>query len=306
MDHKWLEIRLSAPSAAVDAVCAELSGLGSTGVQVEERKLDTFVPPDPDADLPAQFPLRAYFPAAEAPNDLRRRVEEGLRWVRAAYPGAGWGEVSVGWMADGDWADSWKQHFPVFRVGPLVVRPSWENVAAAPGEVLLTIDPGMAFGTGTHATTRLCLEALVAEMTARPTLRRVLDVGTGSGILAVAAAALGASRILAADIDPDACRVAADNARLNGLEGRVEFTVTPLAELEAGFDMVLANILAEENVRLAAELVARLAPDGRLILSGILQEKEGLVRAGFAAFGLEGPVVSRQDEWSCLVYRKRA
>ncbi|WP_305045238.1 50S ribosomal protein L11 methyltransferase [Geoalkalibacter sp.] len=303
MNSPWLELHIRVPAAAVDLVCHELAELGSSGVRVLERQLDTFVAPDPDAESPESYPLRAYFAAAQGAAELGARVDEALSWLREAFAGE-WSEAQIREVSGDDWAEDWKQHFPVFRVGRLVVRPSWEDVRPRPGEVLLTLDPGMAFGTGTHGTTRLCLEVLEEAMRVVPA-PRVLDVGTGSGILAIAAAALGAPRVLACDIDPEACRVAESNALANGLADRVEVTAKPLEALRGSFDIVLANILAEENVRLAAELTARLAPGGVLILSGILQEKEDLVRAGFAAFALDGPEVRTQDEWVCLAYRRR-
>ncbi len=207
-------------------------------------------------------------------------------------------------MRNEDWAEGWKQHFSVLHLGQLVIRPTWEEYTPAAGEAVVTLDPGMAFGTGTHGTTRLCLEAL-AELFAVPSPpQRVLDVGTGSGILAIAAAVLGAHRVLACDIDPQACQTARENAAMNGVTGQVEITDQPLENLEEDFQVVLANILAEENVRLANELFRRLAVGGVLVLSGILQEKEALVAAGFSSLPLLGPVISRRDEWSCLLYRK--
>ncbi|MDO3378535.1 50S ribosomal protein L11 methyltransferase [Geoalkalibacter halelectricus] len=303
MDNKWLELHISVPAAAVDLVCAGLATLGSTGVRVFERQLDTFVAPDPDADAPESYPLRAYFPAEQDGDALLKCINEALGPLRAMFA-HGWSEARLEAVSGDDWSESWKQHFPVFRVGKLVVRPSWEEVTAAPDEALLTLDPGMAFGTGTHATTRLCLEALVATLDTLDRAPRVLDVGTGSGILAIAAAMLGAGEVVACDLDAEACRVAQDNAAANGMAAAVEITSRPLEELGAGFDIVLANILAEENVRLAGELVARLAPGATLILSGILREKESLARRGFAPFGLEGPRLSERDEWICLTYRR--
>jgi ribosomal protein L11 methyltransferase len=208
-------------------------------------------------------------------------------------------------VKDEDWAEGWKQHFSAVRIGRrLIVKPTWEDWSPATGEVVVNLDPGMAFGTGTHGTTRLCLEVL-AELYAQPPYPcRVLDVGTGSGILAIAAAALGARRVLACDIEEEACRIAAENAALNGVAAQVEITDAALETLEGDFDVVVANILAEENIRLGAELTQRLAPGGVLILSGILQEKETLVTTAFAALGLNGPSLSREAEWVCLVYRK--
>ncbi len=303
MDQDWLEIRLQVPAAGVDLVCQELAALGCSGVIVEERQLDTFIPPDPDEPVTGICSLRVFFPRPDNPAELRHSLSTLLADLASFIPGLPSTPADFLPVRTEDWAEGWKQHFGLLRLGRLVIKPTWEAYAPAPGEAVVTLDPGMAFGTGTHGTTRLCLETL-AELFAQATPRRVLDVGTGSGILAIAAAALGAERVLACDIDPEACRTARENAALNGVASRVEVTDRPLQSLEGDFQVVLANILAEENVRLAGELAGRLAAGGTLVLSGILREKEAMVAAGFASLPLCGPAISRQDEWSCLRYRK--
>ena len=305
MNETWVEMRLRIPAAGVELVGNELSELGCAGLTVEERQLDTFVAPDPEATAPEVYTVKAYFPATGDIEALRRRVHESLVWLSSFVPGLEAVLPEVVPVGQEDWAEGWKQHFGAVRIGRrLVVKPTWEEFAASAGDVVVTLDPGMAFGTGTHGTTRLCLEALAALFDGDSPPQRVLDVGTGSGILAIAAAALGARRVLACDIDAEACRIADENAALNGVDDLVEVTPEPLDALAGEYDLVLANILAEENIRLAADLVGRVAPGGALILSGILQEKEDLVTAAFAAFPLCGPQISRREEWSCLLYRK--
>lgn len=305
MKSEWIEMRLQVPAAAVDLVCNELMELGCDGVTVEERQLDTFVPPDPDEVVSAVYAIKAYHPAVDDLEELRQQVRSAMEWLAGFVPDLLPALPEVRPVRNEDWAEGWKQHFGAVRIGPrLVVKPTWEEFAPEPGDVVVNLDPGMAFGTGTHGTTRLCLEALAALFEERSAPKRVLDVGTGSGILAIAAAALGARRVLACDIEEEACRTAAENARLNGLAERIEVTGQPLEALEGAFDVVLANILAEENVRLADELVGRLAPGGTLVLSGILQEKEALVAEAFAAYPLNGPETTRREEWSCLRYRR--
>ncbi len=304
MDEKWLEIHIRTPSEAAEILGAALSEEGCAGIVTEERRLDTFVPPDPD-ELPDELLIKAYFPDEDA-DSLRRRVEALLSALAPRIPPPGAHLVALHPVGDEDWAEGWKQHFGAVRIGRrLIIKPSWEEVEAGPDDAVVDLDPGMAFGTGTHATTRLCLEALCAVFDGGRAPQRVLDVGTGSGILAIAAAALGARRVLACDIEEDACRIARQNAERNGVAERVEITARDLTALEGGFEVVLANILAEENARLAAPLAERLAPGGVLILSGILQEKEGLVAAAFAPLNLDGPELSRREEWSCMVYRRR-
>lgn len=300
---KWIEVEIIVPALAADPIGAELSELGCTGVTVENRQLDTFVLPDPDEITVEEYTLRAYFPEPEAPGVLLAAILERMEGLCSAFPG--WTPLPPRFrpVRNEDWAEGWKQHFPATRISQrLVVRPSWETFAARPEDVVIEIDPGMAFGTGTHGTTRLCLEA-VAAICETEVPQRVLDVGTGSGILAIAAAAFGAKRVLACDIDPEACAIALENAELNGVDN-ITFTIAPLEELEEGFDLILANILAEENIRLAPELVKRLAPGGALVLSGILIEKEALVVSAFSAWPLSAPTITHNDEWSCIIYRR--
>jgi len=307
MEQDYIEMQLNVPAAGIDLVCHELAELGSEGVTVEERPLDTFVPPDPDEVAVGTFRLKAYFPRPADLDGLLAGVRESLAWLSSFVPGLEASLPAVTTVRNEDWAEGWKQHFGIVRIGPrLVIKPTWEDFAPQTGDAVVTLDPGMAFGTGTHGTTRLCLEA-VAELSERtPPPRRVLDVGTGSGILAIAAAALGAEEVLACDIDAGACRTARENAAANGVADRVEVTDRALEDLPAGFDVVLANILAEENVRLADALVSRLAPGGTLVLSGILEEKQALVTEAFARFGLQGPDCRRREEWVCLLYRRES
>ncbi|MCA1797466.1 MAG: 50S ribosomal protein L11 methyltransferase, partial [Geobacteraceae bacterium] len=203
-----------------------------------------------------------------------------------------------------DWAEGWKQYFSAFQIGnSLVVKPSWEE-GAFPNSAVVTLDPGMAFGTGTHGTTRLCLEFIAARHEAGAGIRHILDVGTGSGILAIAALALGAERAVACDIDPVAVETTWANAAINGFEKSIEATLEPLDKIPGSFDLVVANILAEENVRLASQLCTRVAPGGYLVLSGILAEKVDFVTHTFNARFAASPTVNYAGEWACIEYRR--
>jgi ribosomal protein L11 methyltransferase len=305
MEKTWVEMRIRVPAAAVELLGDALNELGCEGLTVEERRLDTFVPPDPDEPTAPELVVRAYFPAPGDVERLRREVRDRLEWLSGFVGGLVPALPDVEQVRQEDWAEGWKQHFQAVRIGRrLVVKPTWEAFAAGPDDVVVELDPGMAFGTGTHGTTRLCLEALAALFDGPAPPRAVLDVGTGSGILAIAAAALGAERVLACDIDPEACRVAAENARHNKVADRIEVSDRRLEELPGGFDLVLANILAEENIRLAPALVGRMAAGASLILSGILQSREAAVAAAFASHPLAPPVITRSEEWSCLHYRR--
>ena len=303
--HEWIEVVLTVPAPVADVAGYLLAELGSEGVTLENRELDTFVAPDPDEIVSETLELRAYFPQPEDSAALLTAIHQRLLELAPAFPGWVPLEPTFAVVRNEDWAEGWKQHFPTTRIGRrLVVRPSWEEFAAQPDDVVIEIDPGMAFGTGTHGTTRLCLEAVAAAFEGETPPQRVLDVGTGSGILAIAAAAYGAGEILACDIDPDACAIAFENAALNQVDEKISFSIAPLEELEGQFDLVLANILAEENIRLADALLAHLAPGGRLVLSGILIEKEEMVMTVFNTYGLGTPEVHHNEDWSCIIYRR--
>ena len=302
---EWIEVLLIVPATVAETVGFVLAEMGSEGVTLENRELDTFVPPDPEEMVSENLEVRAYFPQPKDSAALLGTIHQRMLELAPSFPG--WEPQTPSFMVvrNEDWAEGWKQHFPTTRISRrLVVRPSWEAFTPQSDDVVIEIDPGMAFGTGTHGTTRLCLEAVAAAFESAVPPRRVLDVGTGSGILAIAAAAYGAEEIVACDIDADACAIAFENAILNQVDEKISFTIAPLEELEGSFDLVLANILAEENIRLAEALLARLAPGGRLVLSGILIEKEEMVITAFNAYGLGVPEISHNEDWSCLLYRR--
>lgn len=304
MTNKWLEIRLSVPDQAVDIVSQTLMDLGCTGITAAEQALDTFVVPAPEA-LANDPVLKAYFAYPEDLASLCNKIRQALSALAGIHPELADVHVDPRELADHDWASDWQQHFPPFRVGSrLVIHPSWVDWPKTGDEVVLTLDPGQAFGTGTHATTGLCLEALSQHFESSRPPRKILDVGTGSGILAMAGAALGATEVVACDIDSDACRVAVENVEHNRLSQTITITDKPLDQINGQYDLVLANILAGENIRLASQLVERLAPQGRLVLSGILIEQEQQVIRGFATFPLIHISTSHRDEWTCIVYQR--
>lgn len=231
-------------------------------------------------------------------------------WISLAAAGVdALGEAVLRVLADADWRDSYKAHFHAWRFGRLHWVPIWEREAfrLPPGDAVLWLDPGLAFGTGNHETTRLCVERLVALAERREKAgeakagARVIDAGCGSGILALSAALLGFRDVRGFDNDPEAVRVSGENAALNGLADRVEFFVGDLVGGLAGrsAEIVLANIQADVLTRFARELVASVAPGGALVLSGILAPENAQVRAAFAAVAPGWSVDARvMGEWS--------
>jgi ribosomal protein L11 methyltransferase len=273
------------PLATAEQAVALLFEAGASGV--EER--DDSVAPMPGSRRPraGRALLVAFFPdrasAARAAREL---------------PGAEVAEVALQ-----DWGEAWKKGLTAFAVGRVFVRPSWIDATAPAGGAEVVLDPGMAFGTGTHPTTALCLEALDAALAARPGAS-ALDVGTGSGLLAIAARKLGAGRVVATDNDPVAVRVAQENAARNGVE--LEVTGAEVSAVAGPFDLVVANILANTLVELAPALAGQVAPGGTLLLSGVLAAQEEQVRRAYRGKGLRPARGRYQGEWVLLAMRRPA
>lgn len=306
---KWLEVAVTTTAEAVEAVAAHLERLGGGGAVIEDpslverRKLespwDLFT-----GDLaPAEaHRVIAYWPAGPETDarlaDLRRFLDDLPSF--GLDPGAG--AVSVRQRDEAEWAEAWKRFYHTQRVGRVIIRPSWEEYRPAPGEILLDLDPGMAFGTGTHPSTALCLELLQELISGGES---VVDAGTGSGILTLAALKLGAGRALACDVDPVACQVAKENFRRNGMEGRVSVVCgdvrEALAEVGEPPDLILANIVAEVIISLSAAFAAGLVPGGRLIASGIVVERQPEVAAALASAGFRLQTTRERDGWVALV-----
>lgn len=310
MKKVWTEISCEVPVAMVDLVADYLVGISGNGVSIENLVLDTFNLDDVQ-DSPLKT-VRAYFDAASSLEAQIDSIGNFLLEHGPEFDGFFYKTPVAKAIDAEDWANNWKRHFKPVRIGSrLVIKPTWEEYAPRDGDIILQLDPGMAFGTGAHPTTKMCLEVLeqiflregpYQGLAGAPAT--VLDVGTGSGVLSIAAAKLEASRIIAIDIDPDAVTVAEENTALNGCGHSVTLSTTALDAVAGTFDVVLANILAEELVRLAEELIAKMAPAGFLTLSGILTEKEDFVLGGFVPKGLTVIEIRREGEWSCLALQK--
>jgi ribosomal protein L11 methyltransferase len=301
---------VAADIEAVEAVSEILTRYAPGGTSVEPgfgltdeglgAVVDVTRPAIVRAYLPGIDPAGVEAAIAEATAALGHLQPFGLRPI---------GELQTRLVREADWAEAWKSHFPVLRIGRrVVIRPTWRRHRKRPGDVVLSLDPGMAFGTGLHPTTRLCLaaletladEGLLARGSARGGAARVIDVGCGSGILAIAAGKLGAGELLGVDTDPIAVEATAANARLNGQARRLRVRRGSIPSGDGPFDLVLANLIASLLVQLAEPLRDELAPGGRILASGIFRDREGDVRAAFEVAGL---TVSRrwaEEDWVAI------
>jgi ribosomal protein L11 methyltransferase len=299
----WLELSVEADIEAVEAVSEILGRVAPAGTSVEPAFELTDEGLGARVDPSRQAIVRAYLPARDEAS-LDRAVAEtaealghlqafGLRPI---------GELTTRVVNEADWAESWKAYFPVLRVGRrLVIRPTWRRHRTTPGDVVLALDPGMAFGTGLHPTTRLCLAA-IESLADRGAVEgeRVLDVGCGSGILAIAAAKLGATRVLAIDTDSIAIEATGANAARNRLARRIVAREGSLPTGEPPFRVVMANLIAGLLMSLAPLLRDEVAIGGVLLASGIFIDREAEVRDAFAAVGLDVVGRSAEGEWVAL------
>lgn len=304
MAASWYQVSCEVPANFCEAVADFLSELSGCGVCTENRDVDSFSPDDiPEL---ATASITCYF---TVPCQIEEYLIKITSFISSLVGEHACAPPKVALLGEEDWASSWKIHFKPLEVGQkLLITPSWEPRAAIEDRAVIVLDPGMAFGTGGHETTRLCLECLESLLLPPPPqlpCMKILDLGTGSGILAIAAAKLGAEQIDAVDIDPQAVKVAEENCLLNGVAEQISCSATPLEQLEGSYQIILANILAEELVRLAPAIIKRLAPGGSLILSGILAEREALVRDGFDRLPLDFVVSLAAGEWRCLHYRRQ-
>jgi ribosomal protein L11 methyltransferase len=291
----WIEVRVTVPARMQEEASLFLTDFSGRGVIIEEE------------NVPAGgVVIRAYFRPEDYGAGPRQEMQDYLKRL-SSYELSPLG-LEVRQVAEEDWAEAWKAHFKPLKVTDrLVIRPPWEEYAAQPGETVITIYPGMAFGTGRHASTLLCLRALEQVWEARPPGAgnpwQVLDVGTGTGILALAAARYGAE-VLAIDLDPEAVAAALENVRLNNLIDRVWVEETPLPSLRQQFGLILANITAPDLLQLADSLTARLLSDGVLILSGFLTEDASRLEDRYQGLGLHKTGFLTHEDWGALILRR--
>ena len=291
----WIEVRFLMPAGMQEEGGLFLTEFSGRGVILEEE------------GAPAGGVIvRAFFRPEEFGAWQQEQLQEYLKRLAGhdLYPLG----LEMRQVAEEDWAEAWKAHFKAQKVTDrLVICPPWEDYAPAAGEIVVTIYPGMAFGTGRHATTLLCLKALEEvweqDLPEAHNPWQVLDVGTGTGILALAAARLGAG-VLAIDVDPEAVAAALENVRLNGLEARILVEDTLLQAIRQQFALILANLTTLDLLHLADSLTGRLLSGGALIISGFLEKDRPQLEARFLGLGLREAGYFSQDDWGALILRR--
>ena len=300
---EWKDIKITVQKKDADTAEAIATGVSGGGIYIEDY-----------SDLEAQVQAIAHVDLIEedllqkdrnivaihlylSPEQNLAEVVDLLHQRLLAAEVAG--TVEVQGIEEADWENGWKAFYHAMTLGNrLAICPSWETIDE-PGRAVLRLDPGMAFGTGTHETTALCLVALDELVRGG---ERLLDIGTGSGILAIAALLLGAAKAEGVDIDPMCVRTAGENAALNGVSGRFHVEIGDLSDKASGqYDLITANIVANAIKQLAPQIPALLAPGGTFIASGIIDEREEEVAQAIRAAGLAVREIRRDNGWVCIL-----
>ncbi|MBU9705721.1 50S ribosomal protein L11 methyltransferase [Paenibacillus polymyxa] len=319
----WNEITIHTSEEAIEMISNFLHEAGAGGVSIEEsgslnKPRDTSYGQwydRPLNDIPeGQAIIKGYFAEEIDMDSVRAQIEPRVEQLRTFDIDPGEVRYELKTVNEDDWANAWKQYFKPLRVSDhLTIKPTWEEYEpASEDEKIIELDPGMAFGTGTHPTTSLCLRTLESVIQGG---EEVIDVGTGSGILAIGAIKLGAKHILALDLDPVAVSSARENTRLNGLEEHITIKESDLLSVLNASDptlgiqlpvkLVVANILAEIILLFIDDVYKALEPGGIYIASGIWKNKEEVVESALKAAGFEIAEINRDEDWLAFVARKR-
>lgn len=310
MDN-WIEVNVAVTHEAVEAVSEILTEAGSKGVAIEDPQLINDLRSSGTwelCDIPEQenteiVTVSGYYADDEKLDGRLAQIEAELQAVEERIGKYRFGNTRFRKISEQDWANEWKQYFHVTHVGKsLVIKPSWEDYTAQDGEHVIEIDPGMAFGTGTHHTTNMMMERLEKIMHADAT---VFDVGTGSGILAIAAALCGAKKVKAVDIDGVAVRVAQENVANNHLSDKIAVREGDLLHgTEGKADVIIANIIADIIIMLLPDIPGKLKDDGVFLASGIIEERMADVEVAAKEQGLKLDAVDCRGGWVVMQFVK--
>lgn len=295
----WLRIEIFAPEALIDALTNFVTEIGAQGAYQEALE-----PPDGAPAPPAPEALQAFFPLDNHREARLAALQTYIESLADLFPGLAVPTFRTEIIRDPDWGEAWKRYFKPLRVsGGIVIKPTWEPFTPTGDDIVIEVDPGMAFGTGQHPSTRMCLEALEGILRRNPAAGewRVLDLGTGTGILAIACAKLGAGRVLGVDNDPQATAIARENVLVNRVGDRVAIADDDIAALEGPFELIVANLTGGVLVDLQPHFPRLLRGGGRLVISGIIAQNQPAIEAAFLGGGLSLHRLLAEQEWRCYV-----
>ncbi|HLS53033.1 MAG TPA: 50S ribosomal protein L11 methyltransferase [Tissierellaceae bacterium] len=307
---KWTEVIVKTASQYEDIVSHILYEAGAQGLAIEDpndvlelsqMESDWYFVDINLMDFPKEgILIKAYYPEERDIEAIVAFIREEIEIKPLENEGLSLGKVMLNQVDDEDWAESWKRFYKPTKVGEnIVIKPSWEKYKAGSNELVVELDPGMAFGTGTHETTNLCIEALEAYVKEG---NLIYDIGCGSGILSIVAAKLGAGQVIGIDLDATCVKVSKENIRLNKLEDKIDIKEGNLLDVVEGkADLIVANIIAEIIKDMVGDLPSYLNKGGHFISSGIILDKVDLVKEALLKEGFEIKEIKTLGEWACII-----
>jgi ribosomal protein L11 methyltransferase len=302
--EKWLKFTITTPPELAEGLSNFLTELGAQGVFQEELETSALTDtPEP----PSKGVLNAFIPSHAADQALIASLTTYIDSLSDLFPDLERPHLATEIIVDPDWEEQWKKYFKPLRVTrSIVIKPTWERYQATSRDTVIDIDPGMAFGTGQHPSTWMCLEAMEEILLKDRSFHewRVLDVGTGTGILGIAAAKLGAKSVMCVDIDPQAVEIAHQNVAVNRVGDRVVIVNSDVVKIKGTFELIVANLTADALVKIKSHLVKMMEPRGYLIISGIIEQNRKDIEKAFLKDKLTTHRAITDKEWLSYVFKK--
>ncbi|MFZ3057205.1 MAG: 50S ribosomal protein L11 methyltransferase [Smithella sp.] len=304
--EKWLKIEISAPSELMDALGNFLTETGAQGVFQESS-----TPQHTAGDFPEpviEEILKAYFPQDSRSEKRIAALHKYIESLSEIFPDFEKPSLTTEIICDPDWGEQWKKYFKPIRVSNnIIVKPTWERYTPSSRDIVIEIDPGMAFGTGQHASTRMCIEAIENVMMKDRSIKewKVLDVGCGTGILGITAAKMGAQDVICVDIDKKAVEIAGENAAINNVRSSLRILNKNVAAIDKPRNLIIANLTAKLLLTLRPNLTQLLLPEGYMIISGIIEQDVKNIEEQFIADLLTIYQVITEKEWVCYILQKK-
>ncbi len=302
--ERWLKIEASAPAEVGDALSNFLTELGAQGV-FQEENVPVALDDLPDGSFPGS--IKAYLPFDIRLEKRMASLKAYTGSLHEIFPDLPEVVLSTEEISDPDWAEAWKKYFKPIRVSrTIVIKPTWERYSPSSRDIVIEIDPGMAFGTGQHASTRMCLGAIESLLLKDHGFARwrMLDVGTGTGILGIAGAKLGAERVVCVDTDKKAVEIARENSEINEVTDRVEIVNKDVASIREPFELIVANLTAKILLKVRSHLLSLLQRNGYLVISGIIDQDRCDIETHFLVPPLIIHNAISEKEWYCYVLKK--
>ena len=303
---KWLKIEISAPADLMDALGNFLTETGAQGVFQESATPEHTIGDFPEPII--EEIIKAYFQQDVRSEKKIAAIQKYLDSLKEIFPDLQKQSLKTEIINDPDWAEQWKKYFKPIRVcNNIIVKPTWERYAPSSRDIVIEIDPGMAFGTGQHASTRMCMEAIEDVMMKERSIKdwKVLDFGCGTGILGITAAKMGAGDVICVDIDKKAVEIAGENAAINNVASAVRIFNKDATTISEPRNLIIANLTAKLLLKIRAHLAHLLLPEGYMIISGIIEQDIKNIEEYFAADPLITYKVITEKEWVCYVFKKK-